>query len=174
MNSQDIFDGVTDIRDDLIQGAKEAPKKRKRWGKRHWMGVVAALLAVAIIGGVLLRSGDGLTAYAIAEAKYPKMAPYPDMSAGYSEAKYEAWWNDVIAQRRDLGDISSLQSFFVRSERRSGRKPGLVPTECLHGTSHDSADHGRGEPGADPWAFGQRQHGRAAKTGQRCVELQLP
>ena len=112
MNSQDIFDGVTDIRDDLIDGAKEAPKKQKRWMKKRWTGAVAAVLALAIMAGIFLRPGGGLTAYAVAEAKYPEMAPYP---ASYSESAYEAWWEGVAAQRRDLGDISSLQSFFARS-----------------------------------------------------------
>ena len=112
MNSQDVFDGVTDIRDDLIDGAKEAPKKQKRWMKKRWTGAVAAVLALAIMAGIFLRPGGGLTAYAVAEAKYPEMAPYP---ASYSESAYEAWWEGVAAQRRDLGDISSLQSFFARS-----------------------------------------------------------
>lgn len=71
MKADDIFDGVTDVRDDLIDGAGEAPKQRSRWTKRRWLGVVAAVLAVAILGGVLLRPGSGLTAYAIAQAEYP-------------------------------------------------------------------------------------------------------
>lgn len=31
MKSEDIFDGVTDIRDDLIDGVQETSKKKKRW-----------------------------------------------------------------------------------------------------------------------------------------------
>jgi len=117
MNSQDIFDGVTDIRDDLIDGAKEAPRKQKRWTKKHWLGAVAAVLALAILGGIFLRPGGGLTAYAIAQAEYPRMAPYPSGLAQFSEKAYDEWWEDVRAQRRDLGDISPLQSFFARSAR---------------------------------------------------------
>ncbi len=117
MNSQNIFDGVTDIRDDLIHGAKEPPKKQKRGIKRRWLGAAAAVLACAILGGVLLRPGGGLTAYAIAQAEYPEMAPYPSGLAQFNEKAYDAWWEDVKAQRRDLGDISSLRFFFARSSQ---------------------------------------------------------
>ena len=117
MNSQDIFDGITDIRDDLIDGAKEAPKKRKQQIKKRWLGAAAAVLALAILAGVFLRPGGALTAYAIAEAKYPRMAPYPSGLLQFSDAAYDAWWEGVRAQRRDLGDISPLQTFFARSTR---------------------------------------------------------
>lgn len=115
MNSQDIFDGVTDIQDDLINKAKDPLKKQGRRTRKRWLGAVAAVLALAIIGGVFLRPGGGLTAYAIAEAEYPKMAPYPSGLAQLSDNAYEAWREDIQAQRRDLGDISPLRSFFTQS-----------------------------------------------------------
>lgn len=116
MNSQDIFDAVTDIRDDLINGAKETAKKQKWWMKKRWTGVVAAVLVLAIVGGIFLRPGGELTAYAVAEAKYPEMAPYPFLESDkYDEETYNAWSESVRAQWRDLGDISPLQSFFARS-----------------------------------------------------------
>ena len=114
MTSQNIFDGVTDIRDDLIDGAWKALKKPKRRTKKRWLGAVAAVLAAAILVGVFLGPGR-LTAYAVAEAKYPKMAPYPSGLAQFSDKAYDAWWESVRAQRRDLGDTSPLQSFFARS-----------------------------------------------------------
>ena len=115
MNSQDMFDGVTDIRDDLIDGAKEAPKKQKRRIKKRWLGAVAAVLVLAILAGIFLRPGGGLTAYAIAEAEYPKMAPYPSGLLQLSDRAHDAWWESVRSQQRDLGDVSPLQSFFARS-----------------------------------------------------------
>ncbi len=125
MNAKDIFDGVTDIRDDLIGGAGETPKKRKRWGRRRWLEAVAAVLAVAILGGVFLRPGGGLTVYAIAQAEYPKMAPYPSGLFQFSDAAYSVWREDVAEQRRDLGDISPLQDFFARSTQTFlTEKPG--------------------------------------------------
>ena len=117
MNSEDMFNGVTDIRDDLIDGAKEAPKKQKWWTKKRWLGAVAAVLAVAILAGVFLRPGGALTAYAVAEAEYPKMAPYPSGLFQFNDKAYDAWRESMMAQRRDLGDISPLQSFFARSAR---------------------------------------------------------
>lgn len=114
MKSDNIFDGVTDIRDDLIDGAKAAPNKRKFRVRKRWLGAVAAVLALAIVGGILLRPGGELSAYAIAQAEYPKMAPYPN---SYTEKAYDAWWADVKAQWRDLGDVSPLQAFFARSAR---------------------------------------------------------
>ena len=115
MNAQDIFNGVTDIRDDLIDGAKEAPKTQKRRFKKRWLGAVAAVLAVAILAGVFLRPGGALTAYAVAEAEYPKMAPYPSGLFQFNDKADDAWRESMMAQRRDLGDISPLQSFFARS-----------------------------------------------------------
>lgn len=117
MKPEDIFDGVTDIRDDLIKGAKDAPKKKKHWTKKHWMGAVAAVLALAIIGGSFLRFGGGLTAYAIAEAVYPEMASFPSGLAQFSDKARDTWWEDVLAQRRELGDVSDLQAFFARSSK---------------------------------------------------------
>lgn len=111
MNREDIFDGVTDIRDDLVEGAKKAPKKLK-WGRR-WLGAVAAVMVVAILGNLLLR--PGLKGYAIAQAEYPKMAPYPSGVRQFSEKAYDAWREDYRAQRRDLGDTSDLEGFFTRS-----------------------------------------------------------
>lgn len=115
MNQEDMFDGITDIRDDLIDGAKNAPKKHKRGGKGWWLGAVAAVLALAIVGGIFLRPGGGLTANAqtIAQAQYPEMAQFP--LDEYDDEAYNAWWEGVQAQRRELGDAAPLEAFFARS-----------------------------------------------------------
>ena len=89
MKADDMFDGVTDIRDDLIGGAGKA---RKGGGRKWWLGAVAAVLAVAIAVGAFLRPGGGLTAYAVAQAQYPGQA-----------------------RQTDVRDISSLRPFFARS-----------------------------------------------------------
>ena len=114
MNGKDIFDGVTDIRDDLIDGAREA-KKKTWWTRQRRLGAVAAVLALAILGGILLRPGAGLSAYAIAQAEYPKMARFPSGVAQLIQPLHDRWRKDVQAQRRDLGDTSDLQSFFAQS-----------------------------------------------------------
>ncbi len=123
MNSQDIYDGVTDIRDDLIDGAKAAPKKRKHWTQKRWLGAVAAVLAVAIVGGIFLRPASG---FAIARAQYPEMAPYPHeddywlpdgrLDDSYDEAR-DAWREDVWARQELLGDTAPMQAFFARSSQ---------------------------------------------------------
>jgi len=110
MNTQDISNGAAG----------------KRRSKRRWLGAVAAVLAAAVLGGIALRPGGGMNAYAVALAEYPEMAPYPNIddycnSDGIADDSYDeahdAWWEDVRAQRRDLGDIASLWSFFARSSQ---------------------------------------------------------
>ncbi len=118
MKSNDIFDGVTDIRDDIIDSAaagdaKNAKKKRSK--KLRWISAVAAALALVIVGGVMLNTGGALKVYAISEAEYPKMAKYP--GNWYTDKQYDAWWASVRAQKRDLGDTSDLESFFAESAR---------------------------------------------------------
>ena len=102
------------IRDGLpaAQGKKEALRKRNPPSKKRWLGTVAAVLAVAVLAGVFLRPGGMPDAYAIAEATYPEMAPYP---VEYTDAAYAAWREGTDAQRRDLGDTSALRAFFARS-----------------------------------------------------------
>ena len=114
--SERLFEALGGINERKIEQAALAVEKtanRKRWGRRRWLGAVAAVLAAAIAVGAFLRPGGGLTAYAIAQAEYPKMAPYP--GEGRGSAAYDAWWESVKAQRRDLGDTASLQRFFARS-----------------------------------------------------------
>ena len=91
----------------------EAPlRKQKHPAKKRWMGAVAAVLAVAVLAGVFLRPDGTPTAYAIAEAAYPEMAPYP---VEYTQDAFDAWWESTRAQRRELGDTSALRAFFARS-----------------------------------------------------------
>ncbi|MCM1189149.1 MAG: hypothetical protein NC541_07600 [bacterium] len=96
---------------------KQGHGGQKRGRRRHWLGAVAAVLVIALLAGVFLRPDGSLRAYAIAEAQYPEMAPYPSGSAGFSEKAYDAWRADLRARQRDLGDISALQSFFAQSAR---------------------------------------------------------
>ena len=114
--SERLFEALGGINERKIEKAARAVEKtanRKRWGRRWWLGAVAAVLAVAVAVGAFLRPGGGLTAYAIARAEYPKMAPYPGEAGG--SAAYDAWRESVKAQRRDLGDTSALETFFARS-----------------------------------------------------------
>lgn len=132
MNAEDIYDGVTGVRDDLIDGAAEPKKIAPPPRKKRWMGAIAAALVLAIVGGIALRPGGGSglvpSAYAIAEAEYPKMAPYPNEEdyikpggefddEGFY-AVYEPWWNDVRARRGiEVEEPDSLENFFAVSGR---------------------------------------------------------
>ena len=121
-----MYDGVTDIRDDLVENAKtqniKPPKMKRPW----WTAVIAAVLVAAIFAGeMLMPGGTGVNAYAISEATYPEMAQYPDEylymhadgsfdSEGFSAA-FDPWFEDVQAQRRPDGYADGLEDYFKRS-----------------------------------------------------------
>jgi len=67
--SEKLYDGITQIGDAAIEQAHARPKKRRRRALR-WAGATAAVLAAAILAGVLWGRG-GVDAYAIAKASYP-------------------------------------------------------------------------------------------------------
>ena len=93
--SERLFEALGGISQQKVDEAApggENTAHRNWFGKRRWLGAVAAVLAVAVLGSVFLRPGGALTAYAIAQAQYPE-----------------------TAQRQELGDTTALESFFVRS-----------------------------------------------------------
>lgn len=115
--SEKLFDAITDVRDDVLHraDARYASMRVPVW-KRRWVRSVAALLVVAILGGILLqpdtRSGSplALSAYAVAAADYPKMAPYPG-----NNGNYDAWRKDIQAQRGPKGYADGLDGFFAQT-----------------------------------------------------------
>ena len=126
-DSEKIYDGITGIRDDLVEGAEKQDLKRKRPRRRFWFGAIAAALVLAMVGGYFMWPGGGaaVNAYAISEASYPEMAQYPnDMissdgmpnSDGFEEA-YEAWREDLSAQRNSApeGYAGGLDAYFGAS-----------------------------------------------------------
>lgn len=93
--SERLFEALGGISQQKVDEAApggENTVHRNWFGKRRWLGAVAAVLAVAIAAGAFLRPGGGLTAYAIAQAQYPEKA-----------------------QRQELGDTTALEGFFARS-----------------------------------------------------------
>ena len=96
------------------------PVRRSRVG---WIGGVAAVLAAAILAGVVFWPGGSPLAQtasaAIAEAEYPEMPPYPFDPVtgecdnnGFSEA-WDAWWKELRA-RRDLAPAQdALKDFYA-------------------------------------------------------------
>ncbi|MBR2831438.1 MAG: serpin family protein [Oscillospiraceae bacterium] len=71
--SEKIFDGITNVSDELIESAQKKPKRR---GWRRLRTPLAAILVIAILCGIALTR-RGLNAYAVAEAEYPKKAAFP-------------------------------------------------------------------------------------------------
>lgn len=123
--SEKLYDAITDIRDDLVENAEKKPR-RGRW----WPAAVAAVLVVAIAGGVILwPDGSPLTAtaYAVAEAQYPEMAPYPNEMDYYDEATgkfdsegfsqvFDAWRASRRARLdQPEGYADGLDAFFAAS-----------------------------------------------------------
>ena len=118
MKGEDIFDGITEIRDDIVESAAKKPRRSM---KKRALGAVAAVLAVAIAAGYFLRpnSPAAVSAYAISEAVYPEMAQYPSdmISNGMPasddfDAAYDAWVDSLMAQARPDLDASDLTGYF--------------------------------------------------------------
>lgn len=130
MKNEKIYDGITDIRDEIIEKA-ESCNLRKASRKKWRLGAVATILAVVFIVGAVLWSYEkpvAMPAFAVAQAQYPKMAPYPNERAyikrngdfdseGFSKV-YNAWNASRQAQRREKGYADGLESFFVTSTRQ--------------------------------------------------------
>lgn len=121
MNREELFEVMEDIDAKHVKAAREPLPKKPVW-KRRWARAVAAVLAVVILGGILLRPGESplvTSAYAIAESQYPEMAPYPDerQFENYEEFEtaYDAWWEDITAQSRPGGYADGLEGFFAAS-----------------------------------------------------------
>lgn len=126
--SEKLYDAITELPDALVEGAEEH-KPRRRW---RWSAAVAAVLVLAVAGGLLLRPGGSplrTEAFAVALAEYPEMAPYPDESVysdpvtgefdidGYMQA-YDAWLESRRAQRNQAeGCADGLEGFFAQSIR---------------------------------------------------------
>ena len=156
MKSDEIYDAVTNIRSDIIDGAENIKAAKKHRRALKWVAAAAAALVILAAGGVLLIpdstgesaiSGQGgtgkpgdfdsdLSKYAVVEAQYPKMSPYPDESAfindltgvfdsdGFDKV-YDAWRSDLTAQRaHEEGYDEGLDEFTEKliSELLTGAK----------------------------------------------------
>ena len=122
--SEILFDGLTEIRDDLIDQARPLPKKF--WTGRRFAAAAAA--AAVIITGVFATQPlqkQTAAAQTIAEAEYPEPVPYPNQEEyvkkngafddeQYSKA-YDAWWEDARAKRELAGNVQGMDGFIRKS-----------------------------------------------------------
>ncbi|MBQ8837304.1 MAG: hypothetical protein IJ002_07360 [Clostridia bacterium] len=110
MKSEKLQDAIGMVDEKLV----ESSAKKSKF-KFKWTAAVAAVLVIALIAGVYLRAGAPLSlkAYAVAEAKYPEMAHYPEneMLPGFDD-RYDAWREDRKRQREYYGAGENLDPFF--------------------------------------------------------------
>lgn len=115
MKPIDLFESIGELDEKTLQKCRKVKSQRKL---PRWMGAVAAILAVALLCGYFLYPrGKVLTAYAIAEAVYPQMAPYPNESSPNLSEEYDAWRESVKAQEQPKGYADGLEDFFASSIR---------------------------------------------------------
>lgn len=127
MKREDLYESMEGI-DEEILARSEASGKGRRPSPR-WVGVIAAVLVVAILGITLLWPGGSTSltasAYAVAQADYPAMAPYPNEndylqadgtynSDGFSAA-YDAWRAGQKTRQQPKGYAAGLENFWQQS-----------------------------------------------------------
>ena len=139
MKSEDLYNAVTELRDDQVQ-AGEKKLRRGRAGDFRRVGAIAAVLAVVILTGVLagpwlgsvLRgnpeqtgtaptestnaSTANLNKFSLARASYPKMAPYPDaIGIEYGDyqysVKFRTWKAEVEALHGNTNYSADLSDY---------------------------------------------------------------
>lgn len=122
---EDILDAVGMVDDELIRQAREV--KRKPFFKRKaFLPALAAVLVLSLSLGLFFGRGRLLLhAYAIAEAEYPTMSPYPEENSLSYSKKREAWRNSKEAQLSGYDEGMAANGFFAESIREFlSEKPG--------------------------------------------------
>lgn len=137
-------------RDDLFRAVGAAPNallersERRKSRHRRWLRPLAAVLALALLGGVGLwlaprpagdpadastdsSTGPGnpflLQVSALAEPDYPEMAPYPDYTDYEDDwdaykAASSAWYDSRAALEQPEGYAGGLENFFTATFRQ--------------------------------------------------------
>lgn len=102
---------------------KEQVVRQKHRTYAKWVSAVAAVLAVAIVAGVMFWPGNTPVAYAagvIAEAEYPEMAPYPNEEEYFARDDWDGlreandlWWKDIRAQQDMAPEHDGMHPFYA-------------------------------------------------------------
>ena len=100
MKSEDIMRSMNYLDEKHIENAEKLRNKKPEKRRKLWVKIVAAAACVSlVITGIALFPGNKPTAYAIAEAKYPKQVKCPTDPEG-DQDEYEAYSDSVTAKRR--------------------------------------------------------------------------
>lgn len=113
MKREKLYDAMTDIRDDLVTGAEKQYAQRNKKYHRRWRRAIAAVLVLAVLGGVILSPDNSVLvtrACAVALAEYPEMANFPKTDVGPG---YDAWRASRNLQSRPEGHADGLEEFFT-------------------------------------------------------------
>ncbi|MBE6948333.1 MAG: serpin family protein [Ruminococcaceae bacterium] len=107
MNNEDIFNGITDIRDDIVERAEKHRFRKKRKYPLYITAVAAMLVVVMLIG---ISNPIGTNAYAISIAEYPEMPQYPNEEDYYKsngDWDYESYSEDMDSWRSAKESLTS-------------------------------------------------------------------
>lgn len=119
MKSEKLYEAMTNLPPEMIEQAEESPVRRP-WFRNKRLGVMvtAAVLAIVLVTTFLLRPENNpivTTAYALAEAQYPRMAQYPEENSPSYMAEFQAWKTDREQMKKQWSpqDALGLKAFFA-------------------------------------------------------------
>lgn len=118
MKPEDLYHAIGQADETLLERSERNKYRRK---KPWCVSAVAAVLVLAVLGGVLLRPDSTplvTSACAISESLYPEMVPYPDETSADFQQQYDAWYACVQKQQQPEGYADGLDSFFSDSIRQ--------------------------------------------------------
>lgn len=122
MKPEKLSDAIGELDEKTVASAGKIRSKRKTHVWVRWTALAACL---ALIAAAVLGNPPQTSAYAIAEAKYPQMAPYPNWEdylmnnkndhEGYEKA-HDAWYEDLTAQYdQPEGYAEGTEGYFAKS-----------------------------------------------------------
>lgn len=113
MKSDKLHTAIGMVDEDLILRAERKPKNEKTKFLWKWSAVIAAALVIAIGFGIFFGENApmAMKVYAVCEAEYPEMAPYPNENLPGFAAKYDAWSADRRRQRDYIGKATLSETF---------------------------------------------------------------
>lgn len=119
MKADDLFDAIGNVDSDMILNAQSVSQKKVFYKKTAWISAIAAMLVLSLVLGSFFLPGSstGLSAYALAEAKYPNDILYPVdyTSKDYSE-QLRTWRKHKNTQQQTFYDLGiNIDDFLYRS-----------------------------------------------------------